>query len=131
MRPFIAVVDNEPAIRAYVRLVLEGSGFLVAEYPSGRAFLDRYEPQAGCIVLEINLPSMDGLEVLVQMQRRYWKVPTIVMSGAYPIGIGPALRGMGVITMLQKPFDPGTILDWVERGVAIDLWQRRERSFVH
>jgi FixJ family two-component response regulator len=130
MRPFVAVVDNEPAIRSLIRIVAEKAGFEVGEYASGRTFLGRYQPQPGCVVIELSLPQCSGFEVIEEMRRRRcWKVPVVVMSGGFPSELMPALETLGDLILLEKPFAVATLLEALERAIVIDSWERRERSF--
>src|SRR3546814_2136480 len=92
-RRMIHIVDDEEAIRRSAGFMLKTSGYTVATYPSGVAFLREVRHvEPGCILLDVRMPEMDGLEVQKVLNERGVAMPVIVLTGHGDISI--AVRAM-------------------------------------
>lgn len=81
----VAVVDDEPVLCQFLQAVAEEHcGCRVEVYPDGRDFLAGYAPKRGCVVLNINMPGVNGIDVLDELTRRGWRVPVVTFSGHVP-----------------------------------------------
>ncbi len=110
----VLVVDDDPSIRALIRLYLEGAGYGVAEAADGRQAMRRIAEQPpDLVVLDIFMPEMDGLEVLQQLRDQLRPCKVMAISGG-SAKIGMDLLGHAVIfgadDVLEKPFDAPTLL---------------------
>ncbi|WP_300155031.1 response regulator [Solidesulfovibrio sp.] len=110
----VLVVDDDPSIRALLRLYLEGAGYGVAEAGDGRQAMRRIvEQPPDLVVLDIFMPEMDGLEVLQQLREQTRPCKVMAISGG-SAKIGMDLLGHAVIfgadDVLEKPFDAPTLL---------------------
>jgi len=116
----IYVIDDDEAVGDSLRVLLELRGFSVATYPSGEAFLQNHpprdEPRAGCILLDLDLPGMDGLELLRTLRRAGSRLPVIVITGRGTAALGPA-REAGALDVLEKPFLDGALMSCIERAL--------------
>ncbi len=100
----IFIVEDDDATRDSLRLLLEAEGFEAAEFAAGRPFLDAVRPVKGdCLILDIHMPGMSGLEVLEELRRRGERLPTIIVSAhADPATRNRALAS-GALAVMEKP----------------------------
>jgi CheY-like chemotaxis protein len=121
----ILIVDDDPAVRATIRLLLERAGHDVVVAGDGRNGLAMFETlDIDLLLLDIFMPGMDGIETMRSVHRRRPHLPIVVISGN-PIfsdsGIAPDFLTMavklGAVSSLQKPFTPAALLDVVARGL--------------
>ncbi len=101
----VFLVDDDPAVRESLSLSLTLAGLSVQTYESGQAFLEAYNPGGpGCLVLDMRMPGMSGLEVQQVLIARQVDLPTIFISGhSDPAASQKALQA-GAIDFLVKPF---------------------------
>jgi two-component system, LuxR family, response regulator FixJ len=115
----IHLIDDEESIRRSTRFMLGVSGFEVATYASGAEFLDIVDGAGpGCILLDIRMPDMDGLEVQAALNARGVTMPVIVFTGHGDVTTAVAAMQRGAIDFLEKPFDRNTLIEAIERGFA-------------
>ena len=82
LQTVVRIVDDDPAVREGLAFVLESEGWLVASYESAEAFLRDDRPSApGCLILDINMPSMTGIELQHVMRDRGYNLPIIFLTG--------------------------------------------------
>ncbi|MCW3848583.1 response regulator FixJ [Sphingomonas sp. LB-2] len=108
----VHIVDDEESIRKSASFLLRTSGFETRTYPSGVAFLGeakRAEP--GCVLLDIRMPEMDGLEVQRELNARGVTMPVIVLTGHGDIGIAVQAMKAGAVDFLEKPFEKDHLLE--------------------
>ena len=117
----VLVVDDDPAVRMTVKLVLERAGHRVSAAPDGRAGLAALAAGGiDLLVVDLFMPGMDGLETLRETRKRQADLPVIVMSGTSidapgqpaPDFLAMAVK-LGAVSSLQKPFKPRDIVDAV------------------
>jgi RNA polymerase sigma factor (sigma-70 family) len=117
--PIVHVVDDEAEVCSAVALLLRSVGLPSRTYPSAQAFLDGYRPGApGCIVLDVRLPGMSGLELQERLQQSGITLPVIVMTGHGDIQMAVRAMRAGALDFVEKPFNDQTLLDRVHEGVA-------------
>ncbi len=116
-RKRIHLVDDEESVRRSTSFMLRTSGYDVDTYPSGVAFLERVEDaRPGCILLDVRMPEMDGIEVQAELSRRGVKLPVIVLTGHGDVGTAVAAMKGGALDFLEKPFERDALVDALERG---------------
>lgn len=118
-RRLIHIVDDEEAIRRSASFMLKTSGFDVETWPSGVAFLKAARTVApGCVLLDIRMPEMDGLEVQAALRDRGIGLPVIVLTGHGDISIAVRAMKAGAVDFLEKPFEKARLLDAIEAAFA-------------
>ena len=118
-RRIIHLVDDEEAIRRAAGFALKTAGFGVETYASGVEFLRaaRSTPQ-GCVILDVRMPAMDGLEVQTAMAARGIQMPVIVLTGHGDVSVAVQAMKAGAVDFLEKPFEKAALLHAVERAFA-------------
>lgn len=108
----IHIVDDEEAIRRSASFMLKTSGYEVATYPSGVAFLkEARDAQPGCVLLDVRMPEMDGLEVQQALIERGIAMPVIVLTGHGDVSIAVRAMKAGAIEFIEKPFEKAVLLN--------------------
>ncbi len=117
----ILVVDDDDAARLSLQALLENSGYRVNSYVGGQACLDQVDPSAGCLITDIRMPGMDGLELQAAFAQRYPALPVIFVTGHGDVSL--AVRGLkaGAQDFIEKPFDAAIMLSCVARALTIGL----------
>ncbi|WP_313536151.1 response regulator transcription factor [Sphingomonas sp.] len=118
-RKRIHLVDDEESIRRSTSFMLRTSGYDVDTYGSGVDFLSKVAAaKPGCILLDVRMPEMDGIEVQVELAKRGVKLPVIVLTGHGDVGTAVAAMKGGAIDFLEKPFEQAALVEALERGFA-------------
>ena len=117
--PTVHIVDDDAAIRDSLAFMLEVAGFAIRTYPSATAFLgDRPAAAGDCVITDVRMPGLTGLELMAVLRARGAAPPVIVMTGHGDRHLADqALRG-GAADYLEKPFDESALLHAVEAVLA-------------
>jgi len=126
----ILVVDDDDAVRDSIRALLESAGFAVTDYASAKAFLQAGAPAGNCLVADIRMPEMDGLELQEEITRRGLEIPVIIMTGHGDVPLAVRAMKAGAIDFIEKPFDEKLLLDAVARALHIGESQRNRSAEV-
>jgi len=125
----IFVVDDDEAVRESLVLLLETSGHRVAAYASGEAFLAALKPDAdGCLLVDVRMPGIGGLEVQEELGRRGSAVPAIIMTGHADVPLAVRAMRAGAADFIEKPFTDETILASIERALRQGEARRQDRA---
>lgn len=115
----IHIVDDEEAIRRSAGFMLKAAGFAVETWPSGVAFLEDVRDAAiGCILLDVRMPGMDGLEVQHALNERGVGMPVIVLTGHGDIAIAVRAMKAGAVDFIEKPFEKAVLLAAIDTAFA-------------
>jgi two-component system response regulator FixJ len=116
---YVHLVDDDEAIRRSASFMLRTSGYLVKTYASGVELLavGRAVP-AGCILLDVRMPEMDGLEVQAALKEQGVLLPVIVMTGHGDVNIAVQAMKAGAVDFIEKPFEKAVLLSAIEEGFA-------------
>jgi two-component system response regulator FixJ len=107
----IYLVDDEEAIRRSVGFMLRSAGFRIEAFASGVEFLKKArELEPGCVLLDIRMPGMDGLEVQEALSEQGVALPVIIMTGHGDITTAVRAMKSGAIDFIEKPFEKSTLL---------------------
>jgi len=125
-QPTVFVVDDDPGIRDSVTWLFQSVGLPVETYGSAQKFLETYAPsRPGCLILDVRLPGMGGLDLLEALRRRGATLPVIVVTAFGEVH--SAVRAMkgGAIDVMEKPTRDQVLLDRVQQALELD---RRTRA---
>ena len=116
-RKVIAIVDNDPSVLEGIDSLLRGSGYLTELYCSAEAFLDAATvSEVTCLVLDIQLDGMSGIELRHRLTASGSNLPTIFMTGCEDDEMCKRAIEAGCVTYLQKPFRADFLLDAIDKA---------------
>ncbi|MDD9984300.1 MAG: response regulator [Gammaproteobacteria bacterium] len=125
----IFVVDDDDAVRASLQALLETAGYRAAEFESGRDFLDSADTGQGvCVLLDVKMPGLDGLEVQRRLNDRGAELPVIIVTGHGDIVMAVQAMRAGAVDFLEKPVSRHRLLESVARAIAIGRDTRHDRQ---
>lgn len=125
----VFVVDDDRAMRDSLRWLLESIGLTVRTYPTAAEFLREHQPsQPGCLVLDVRMPGMSGLDLQAELVRRGAELPTIVVTGHAEVAMAVRAVKAGAIDFIEKPFSDQLLLDRVRQALEIDRQSREVRA---
>jgi two-component system response regulator FixJ len=115
----VHLVDDDEAIRRSAGFMLKTSGYQVNSYVSGVELLKEGKELApGCILLDVRMPEMDGLEVQQALKDRGIGYPVVVMTGHGDVDVAVQAMKAGAIDFIEKPFEKAVLLSAIEEGFA-------------
>ena len=122
----VELVDDDPAVRDAVSFLLETVGIECRCFESADAFLAGHEGSAAsCLVLDIRMPGMSGLELQDELRRRDWNAPIIFITGHGEIAMAVRAMRNGAFDFIQKPFKDQELLDSINAALVIARSQRQ------
>src|SRR5262245_15694440 len=127
--PTAYVVDDDPSIRTLWQSLMESKGHPVRTFASAAEFIESYrEDEPGCLVLDLRMPGMNGLELQEYLRRKGFEIPIVFVTahGDVPAAVS-ALKG-GAIDFVQKPFAYRDVLSIVEKAFRQDAEIREQRA---
>jgi two-component system response regulator FixJ len=115
----VYLVDDDEAVRRSASFMLRTSGYLVKTFPSGVDFLAvAREVPPGCILLDIRMPEMDGLEVQKALREQGILLPVIVLTGHGDVSLSVQAMKGGAIDFIEKPFEKAVLVSALDEGFA-------------
>ena len=124
-QPLVIVVDDDEAVRSSMKLLLKSVGLPAVAYASAQEFLENHDPQQpGCVVLDVRMPGMSGLELQQLLNLRGAIIPVIFITGHGDIPMAVEAMQHGAFDFLQKPFRDQDLLDRVQRALDKDRSSR-------
>jgi two-component system, LuxR family, response regulator FixJ len=119
--PTVFVVDDDSAVRQSIRLLLKSVGLNVELYDSALDFLERWDPTVpGCLVLDIRMPGMSGLELQARLARESVSPPVVFITGHGDIALAVRAMRDGAVDFVEKPFNDQDLIDRVQRAIRVD-----------
>jgi len=123
--PIVFIVDDDEAVRSSLRLLIKSVGLVPSVFGSARDFLDGYDPaQPGCLVLDVRMPQMSGLELQEELNRQGAILPVIFVTGHGDVPMAVEAMQAGAFDFLQKPFRDQELVDRVQRALEKDRANR-------
>lgn len=111
----VHIVDDEEAMRRSTGYALKTSGYLVTTWTSGVAFLKEVRhAEDGCVLLDVRMPDIDGIEVQRVLAERGVTMPVVIMTGHGDISIAVRAMKAGAVDFLEKPFKKASLLQAIE-----------------
>jgi len=132
--PSVFIVDDDEAVRSSLRLLIKSVGLIPTALGSAREFLEKYDPaQPGCLVLDVRMPQMSGLELQEHLNRHGAVIPVIFITGHGDVPMAVEAMQAGAFDFLQKPFRDQDLLDRIQKALEKDRANRavlNERSLI-
>ena len=125
----IFVVEDDDSVRASLEALLETANYRTMPFESGTAFLDYSNPGAGaCVLLDIKMPGVSGLEVQRLLNERKVRLPVIIVTGQGDVAMAVQAMKAGAIDFLEKPVTRHRLLEAVARAVEVGQHLERDRN---
>lgn len=122
----VYVVEDDEAVRDSLELLLRSDDKSVKAYDSASAFLKHYsDAMAGCIVLDIRMPGMDGMELQKKLNEKHSILPIIFVTGHGDVPMAVDAMKEGAIDFIQKPYREEALLEKIEAALVQDRQQRK------
>jgi two-component system response regulator FixJ len=127
-KSLIYIVDDDPDVRDSLRILLESVEYAVKDFGSAKAFLGETALTGVCLIADIRMPEMDGLELQEELVRRKVGIPVIVITGHGDVPLAVRAMKAGAIDFIEKPFDDEALLASIRRAIEIGLQQRTREA---
>lgn len=126
--PIVWIVDDDEAMRSSLKWLIESVGMRVESHDSANAFLQAHYPgRFGCLLLDVRMPGMSGLELLEHLREQQMMPPTVIITGHGDVPMAVRAMKAGAIDFIEKPFNDEVLLDSIRRALAIEE-QRRDMT---
>lgn len=120
--PTVFVVDDDDAVRRFLRGLIASVGLRVEDYASAADFLAGFEPDTpGCLLLDIRMPGMSGLELQRELADRSVRLPIIILTGHADVQVAVHAMKAGAIDFVEKPFNNEFLLNRIQTAVAASV----------
>ena len=121
----VFVVDDDQAMRSSLKWLIESVGMSVETYSSADEFIREYYPgRAGCLLLDIRMPGMSGLE----LQEHFVQIPIIIITGHGDVPMAVRAMKAGAVDFIEKPFNDELLLESIRNALLLDVEQRSTQS---
>ena len=125
----VFVVDDDQAMRNSLKWLIESVGVAVESFSSADDFLVQYQLGcAGCLVLDVRMPGMSGLELLEHLAERNVHIPAVIITGHGDVPMAVRAMKSGAIDFIEKPFNDEALLDAIRRAIVFEEQQRSLHS---
>lgn len=129
--PMVRFVDDDDLFRTSQAMLLQVNGFSVATFSSAAEFLERDDPhRPGCLILDVRMPKMTGLELQEEMNKRGWRLPILFLTGHGDISMAVHTMQNGAVDFLEKPVPPEVLIEKVKSIVEKNLseWEKLDEE---
>ena len=128
----VFVVDDDDAVRNSMRWLVESIGLPVKTYASAREFLETHDPnRPGCLVLDVRMPGMSGLDLQEKLHENGIVIPIIVVTGHGDVPAAVRAIKAGAVEFIEKPVNDQLLLDTIQHCLETDTEYRRESATRH
>ena len=125
--PTVFVVDDDPQVREALSLLLDSVELNVETFPSAQAFLRSFDPaRPGCLVLDVRMPEMSGLELQRILVFRGIRIPILILTAHAEVSMAVDALKAGALEFIEKPYSPQGLLDRIQNALAVDARLREE-----
>ncbi len=128
-KTLVYLVDDDYSVRDSLSMLIESTGQAVKCFESAEEFLNGFDPeQAGCLILDVRMPRMTGLELQEELARRDFSIPIIFISGHADVPDSSKAFRAGAVDYMEKPFDSETLLTRMQEAIRKDLETRFQNA---
>ena len=125
----VHIVDDDSAVRASIRFLVESVNLNALEYLSADEFMANYRDMSpGCIILDLRMPGVSGLEAVNMMRDQSILEPIVIMTGHGDVPVAVRALKLGVFDFLEKPCNDNLLIETVHRAISKDVKDRLERA---
>jgi FixJ family two-component response regulator len=126
----VFIVDDDEAVRDSLSWLMQSVGLSTETFASADAFLQGYgeEDRPGCLILDIRMPGMSGLELQSVLKEQGFRLPLLIISGHADVPMAVRALKAGAFDFIEKPFNDQLLLDIVQRAIEHDRQQRESHA---
>ena len=118
----VHVVDDDEAVRRFLRGLIQSVGLKVETFATAQEFLDTCEAdRPGCLLLDIRMPGISGLELQAELKRRAINIPIIILTGHGDVKVAVHAMKAGAVDFIEKPFSNELLLDAIQKAIGDGL----------
>lgn len=127
----VFVVDDEPDVRAALRLLIKSVGYSVECFESADQFFQQFDPKRrGCLILDVRMPGMSGMDLQEKLSELNALLPIIMISGHGEIPMAVKAVQKGAIDFLQKPFSDQQLLDRISQALEVNTSRHTDQKVI-
>jgi two-component system, LuxR family, response regulator FixJ len=124
--PTVYIVDNDPAVLKSLCWLIESAHLTVKTFSSGESFLEQFDDDSpGCLILDVRMPGLNGLEVQERLNEQGAKIPVIVMTGYGEVPLCARAFKSGAFDFFEKPANEDALLSRIQEAIDRDVQRRR------
>jgi FixJ family two-component response regulator len=129
-KPSVYLIDDDPGVQDAMRRLLKSVGLPLHTFTTAQEFLEKYDPESnvGCLILDIRMPGMSGLELQQRLRERGDDVPIIIVSAHADVPMTVRAIKAGALDFLEKPYNEQVLLDRIQEGIAQNSKRRNEQT---
>ena len=129
MKPAVFIIDDDLDVRRSLSLLVKSVDLDAQTYATAALFLEQYRrEQPGCLVLDVRMPGMTGLELQKELTERGIRIPIIFISAFGEIQMATSTLRKGAIDFVTKPFSPQYLLERIHEAIQIDVRRREDEK---
>jgi two-component system, LuxR family, response regulator FixJ len=129
LEPTVFVVEDESALLSVLLRTLQRAGMKAAGFASAEDFLAAFRPeQPGCLLLDVSLPGMSGLQLQEALRQRNARLPIIFVTGSADVSVATAGMKAGAVDLIEKPFQDEWLFGRVREALELDRQRRAEHA---
>jgi FixJ family two-component response regulator len=126
--PTVYIVDDDAAVRDSLQILIEPLRVRVQACGDASSFLHCFDPNGiGCVILDVRMPGLSGLELQARMVEHGWQVPIIFVSGHADVRMSARAFKAGAFDFLEKPFNRQELIDVLQRAIGVDQQRHEEK----
>lgn len=128
-QPTVFVVDDDEAMRSSLKWLIESVGLQVECHDSAESFISSYYPgRSGCLLLDVRMPGMNGLELQEYLHNHEIAIPVIIITGHGDVPMSVRAMKVGATDFIEKPFNDELLLDSIRNALVLDETQRDQQA---
>ena len=128
-QPNVFVVDDDQAMRNSLKWLIESVGMKVETYSTADEFIRNYYPgRAGCLLLDVRMPGMSGLELQEHFIKHQINIPIIIITGHGDVPMAVRAMKSGAVDFIEKPFNDELLLESIRNALSMDIEQRAAQA---
>lgn len=128
-QPTVFVVDDDDAMRSSLKWLIESVDLKVECHASAESFINSYYPgRSGCLLLDVRMPGMSGLELQEYLQHHEITIPIIIITGHGDVPMSVRAMKAGATDFIEKPFNDELLLDSIRNALLLDETQRDQQA---
>jgi FixJ family two-component response regulator len=129
-RAIAFIVDDDPDMRESLEFLIQSVGVATVSYASAAEFISAFQPsQPGCLVCDVRMPEMSGLDLLEELDRMGIRLPVILMTAYADVPMAIRALKLGAAEFIEKPFSAQAMLEAIQRSLADDRKRRTSLEF--